>query len=308
MDPAKAGRIVSVHAGVDCGTNSIRLLIKDGEERIDERAQVTRLGRNVHANRVLEQGSIDSTLDVLRDYRAAIESAGAQTVRGVATSAVRDAVNGEEFLRLASEALGAPVELISGDREAQLTFEGAVQSAGLAGSWTVVDIGGGSTELAVGDADGVAAAHSFDVGSVRLTELFADGDPPSRESIERLRLYVVGLIAGSPVVRASLKANARLVAVGGTATSLCAIRLGLRTFSFEGVQGKSLSRAEVDDLIDRFLQTDAATRAKSTGLDPGRADVIVAGAAILSSVMTAIGVEDCRVSATDLLDGLARPW
>lgn len=289
---------------MDCGTNSIRLLVRDGDARLVERATVTRLGRGVHVTRKLADESLQKTYEVLDEYRSEVDSLGAVLVKAVATSAVRDAVNGDAFMAEASKRLGVTVETITGDAEARLTFCGALGGNNMAGPWTVIDIGGGSTEIALGDSNQIQNAHSFDVGSVRLTEMFLPDDPPTFAQLQVLSAYVHGLIDRHEVVVASKSVGAKVCAVGGTATSLSAIAMGFDRFDFDQVNGSQLERSTVAELVDRFMKMTSLERSEATGLDPGRADVIVAGAAILLATMTALDARELRVSAMDLLDGL----
>ncbi|MDP9388171.1 MAG: Ppx/GppA family phosphatase [Actinomycetota bacterium] len=293
-------------AAVDCGTNSTRLLVTDGGPRpLERRMRITRLGQGVDAARRLDPGAVERTLAVLRDYAGEVRRLGAERVRAVATSAVRDAENRAEFLDAAEEALGARPELLDGDEEGRLSFLGATAQLDPAdGPFLVVDIGGGSTEFVVGAAD-PAGALSLDLGCVRVTERFLRHDPPSplelSQAISVVHAYLEDVERELPAV----KEATRLVGLAGTVTTMAAVEIGLMEYDPERIHHFVLTRAAAEDVF-RTLATEArADRVHNPGLEAARADVIVGGAVVLVTIMRHFDFDECLVSEADILDGLA---
>ena len=290
----------------DCGTNTTRLLITDGHEPAAvRRSEITRLGRGVDATGRLDPSAVERTLECLRDYRQAIDDHGPAAVRFIATSAVRDAANRSDFLQPAESILGAVPEVLSGREEAETAFRGAVSELDPAeGPFLVVDIGGGSTELSFGERH-CTGALSLDIGSVRLTEKYVHHDPPRPEELAAClsvtELHLDDAVRAMP----ALGSPCRLVGVAGTITTIAAVELGLDPYDRDRVHHFGLSKDAAEDVF-RTLATEAlADRVHNPGLHPGRADVIVAGACILVKVMRYFDFDECLVSETDLLDGLA---
>jgi exopolyphosphatase/guanosine-5'-triphosphate,3'-diphosphate pyrophosphatase len=285
-----------VIAAVDIGTNSTRLLLGD-----DRRAVITRLGHGVDRTGRLDVAAVERTLVVLRDYGVAIRAAGAE-VRAVATSAARDAVNVEEFLDAAEEALGARPEVLAGEEEGRLAFAGATRDLDPAdGPFLVVDIGGGSTELIVGT-DAPEHVRSLDLGAVRLTEQWLGSDPPTPEelsmavSVVRAHLEEAGrLLPGMTGVRT-------IVGVAGTVTTVAAVELG--RYDPDEVHGFRLSRRAVEDVFRTLATESLEDRRHNPGLQPERADVIVGGCCILAGLLRHLDRDELVVSERDLLDGL----
>ena len=291
---------------VDCGTNTTRLLVTDGQgPAAERRSEITRLGRGVDATGWLDPAAVERTLACLRDYREALDRHHPSAVRVVATSAVRDAANRSEFLDPAEAILGTVPEVLPGREEADLSFRGAVSELDPAGGpFLVVDIGGGSTELSFGTAD-CTDALSLDIGSVRLTEKYIHHDPPRPEELAAC-LSVTELHLDD-AVRAieALSGDCRLVGVAGTITTVAAVELGLAAYDRDRIHHFRLSKEAAEDVF-RTLATEAlADRVHNPGLHPGRADVIVAGACILVRIMRYFDFDECLVSESDLLDGLA---
>ena len=297
-------------AVVDLGTNSTRLLVAEVEDgavlELERRTNVTRLGEGVDAAGRLSDAAVERVIQVLAGYRVAIDQLGAERAIGVATSAVRDADNGDEFRALLSERFGVEVRDIPGEEEARLTFRGATSARAVRDAETMVmDIGGGSTEYVVGHPGSEPRFHtSTRLGSVRQTERLLASDPPLPEELDALRGEARAIVeADVPAeVRESVDAG---IAVAGTATSLAAIDLELDPYDPERVDGHTLSI----DAAERFLSELAALpvdeRREVTGLHPDRAPTIVAGAAILVESMRAFGLETMEVSEADLLHGAA---
>jgi exopolyphosphatase/guanosine-5'-triphosphate,3'-diphosphate pyrophosphatase len=298
-------------AAIDCGTNSIRLLVAeavDGQLRdVTREMRIVRLGEGVDRTGSLAAPAVERTRVALVDYAATIAAAGAQRVRMVATSATRDAANRAEFVAMVHDVLGAEPEVISGDQEAALSFAGAVASLrDLPGPVLVADIGGGSTELVVGSPDGTGGlrSRSMDVGCVRMTERHLHSDPPTpeqiaaavgdvRAAIDRARrdvpLYDVGAFVG----------------VAGTVTTIAAIARDLPEYDAEAIHGSVLSAAQVDDVTARVLAMTHAQRAALPVMHPGRVDVIGGGALILRTLVEATGAAEVIASEHDILDGIA---
>ena len=293
-------------AVVDCGTNTTRLLITDGRGPATERrSAITRLGRGVDASGRLDPVAVERTLACLRDYREAIDRHSPAAVRVIATSAVRDAANRSEFLQPAAEILSTAPEVLSGRQEAELSFRGAVSQLDPSeGPFLVVDIGGGSTELSYG-AQHCTDALSLDIGSVRLTEKYIHHDPPQPEELSAClsvtELHLDDAVRAIP----ALGTGCRLVGVAGTITTVAAVELGLATYDRDRVHHFRLSKDAAEDVF-RTLATEAlAARVHNPGLHPGRADVIVAGVCILVRIMRYFDFDECLVSESDLLDGIA---
>ncbi len=300
-------------AVVDLGTNTCRLLLADVVDgRIaavaSRETQVVRLGQGVDGRGRLAPAAVDRTLACLAGYTAAAAAYRPERSLLFATSALRDAADGERFLRRAEAEHGWPCEVIEGDLEGRLAFRGAV--AGLArpapGRLLVVDIGGGSTEVIVGDgvSGEAVAVRSVDVGAVRLTErCFADDPPSDAQWAAASALVRSALAAASAEVVAAAGAPAVGIGVAGTFTTLVAYVLGLREFRRELVDGYELSRETIRAAIDRFRRLTSAQRAELPGIRPGREDVIPAGALIAAEACRAFGLDALRVSTSGILEG-----
>ena len=306
-------------AAIDCGTNSIRLLVADVPQQgahtdLVRRMEVVRLGQGVDATGRLAADAIERTRAALARYAATARELGATEVRMAATSASRDAANRADFEQMVTATLGRPPDVITGREEAELSFLGATASLAAAAEahgspaprppFLVVDIGGGSTEFVLGDADGVRAARSVDIGCVRLTERHLRGDPPSAREIERteadIRTALAEVAAAVPVGKA-----ATLVGVAGSVTTVAAIALDLPGYDPAAIHG---SRIAVDDVRKVTADLLAATRARRAAMPvmhPGRVDVIGAGALILRVLMDEFGSNEVVVSEHDILDGIA---
>ncbi|MGW0293371.1 Ppx/GppA phosphatase family protein [Streptomyces tuirus] len=305
-------------AAVDCGTNSIRLLVADVDPAtgelvdLDRRMTIVRLGQGVDRTGRLAPEALQRTFAACREYAAIIKEHGAERLRFVATSASRDAENRDEFVRGVLDILGVEPEVISGDQEAEFSFTGATKE--LAGSdhlptpYLVVDIGGGSTEFVVGD-DRVRAARSVDVGCVRMTErhLVRDGvvsDPPSEEQIAAMRADIeAALDLAEQTV--PLREARTLVGLAGSVTTVSAIAQELPEYDSEAIHHSRVSREKVREITDWLLRSTHAERAAVPSMHPGRVDVIGAGALVLLSIMERIGAQEVIVSEHDILDGIA---
>ncbi len=298
-------------AVVDIGSNSTRLLIADvsGDGTVGERerrSEVTRLGEGVDANAKLSDAAIARVTGVLDSYAFAIEKAHCETTVAVLTSAVRDASNGPDFVELVGERYGFQARVIPGEEEAQLTFLGAMSehSAQDGERTVVIDIGGGSTELIIGQGHEVAFHVSTQAGVVRQTERHLPEDPPLPEHLTELASEVRGIINDS-IPPPEREGVTRGIAVAGTATSLAAIDQELDPYDPERVHGYRLALSECDRLLARLAAMTNEQRRGVVGLHPDRAPTIVAGAVMLIEAMRVFGLEAVEVSEHDILRGAA---
>jgi len=292
-------------AAVDCGTNSTRLLVsEDGARTLERRMRITRLGQAVDASRRLAPEAVERTLEVLREYRPVMDDLGVESVRLTATSAARDAENRSEFFEAAEGIVGARPELLEGEEEGRLSFIGATSGLDPAeGPFLVVDIGGGSTELVVGTAEPTAVI-SLDMGCVRLTEKFLHGDPPAPEELSQAISVVHAHLADVEREMPAVKDAARLIGLAGTVTTVAAVELGLQEYDRDRIHHFVLTRAAAEDVFRTLATESRADRIHNPGLEEGRADVIVGGAAILVTIMRHFDLWECLVSEADILDGL----
>lgn len=297
-------------AAVDSGTNSTRLLVVDAAGReVTRRTTITRLGAGVDATGQLDAGALARTLEAIRGYREVWETAGVEPahVRIVATSAVRDAANRDDYLAAVRAATGVDPEVASGDEEARLSFVGASGRVEVAGPLLVIDVGGGSTELVVGSADGrVDAAHSMQVGSVRLTERHLRHDPPTASEVADARRTVEAALDGAAddLGPRGVGAAATVVGVAGTAATLGALSAGADGPDAPAVHGQRIPVGDLDDWSRRLLSMPTAERAALDAVPEGRADVIAAGVLVLAHAVARAGVTELVVSLADNLDGL----
>ncbi len=292
------------YAAIDCGTHSTRLLIGDGR-RTDERLmRITRLGAGVDASGRLAPDAIERVLDCLREYRSVMDGFQIDGVRITATSAARDAANRDELFAPAEAIVGAPVELLTGEEEARLSFLGATSDLDpLDGPFLVVDIGGGSTEFSVGT-DVFAGGVSIDVGCVRMTEQYLESDPPLPEELAScLQVLALHWDDVQREVPASTTA-ATFVGLAGTVSTVAMVEQGLPDYDRDKVHHFRLSKAAAEDVFRTLATESLADRIHNPGLERERADVIVGGCCILVSIMRTFGFDECLVSEADILDGL----
>lgn len=292
-------------AAVDCGSNSVRLILArpDGAA-VERRSVVTALGAGVSAEGRLAPESIERTVAALAGFRGAVEGEGVEAVKFVATAAVRDAVNAEDFLAAAEAAIGVRPEVIDGEREGRLAYAGA--TAGLdpaSGPFLVADLGGGSTEFGFGGKD-CESVHSCGVGSVRLTDQYIHHDPPLPEELHACLSVVESHLDDVVLAVPQVSETACFVGVAGTVATAAAVELGLATYDVAKVHHFELSRAAAEDVFRTLATEDRAARLANPGMHPGRVDVIVAGMCVLVKIMRHFGFESCLVSESDLLDGL----
>jgi len=291
-------------ATIDIGTNTTLLLVAGTDPSVavlEERAEITRLGRGIGREGALDPEAIARTLAVLREYAATARRHGAR-IAAVGTEALRRAPNATAFLGPAAEILGTEVEVIDGEREAALTFRAVVESFPDAhrGQLVVVDIGGGSTEIVLATDGRVEFRTSVPLGSVRLTEAFVRHDPPARADQDAIAAAVDDAVRAVPFS----SRPATLVGVAGTVTSLAAMALELATYDPARVHGHRLSRGDLGRQLARLAAATQAERERIVGLDPRRADVIFAGAVILERIAAAAGVAEVLVSDRGIRWGL----
>jgi exopolyphosphatase/guanosine-5'-triphosphate,3'-diphosphate pyrophosphatase len=295
-------------AAIDCGTNSTRLLVAYPRGPIVESVnRITRLGQGVDQTRRLAPEAIERTLAVLREFKGIIEQHGVSRVRMTATSAARDAVNREEFFAAAEHIVGQRPELLAGDEEGRLSFAGATSDLDPAdGPWLIVDIGGGSTELVVGPGPdgGPAAVRSLDMGCVRLTERFLLSDPPQPEQIEAARRFSSTLLNQAVEEVPAFRGGHSLVGLAGTVSALARLDEQLEVYDRDKLHHHLLTADRVAELCASLGAVSSADRRKRRGMEPGRADVIVGGAVVLSEIMRQFGFTECLTSEADILDGL----
>lgn len=309
-----AGRRAEAVGAIDCGTNSTRLLVAGPDGATLERLMViTRLGAGVDRQRRLAPDAIERTLAVLRDFRSVLDNHGVARVRMTATSAARDAANREDFFGPAAEVIGVRPELLSGEEEGQLSFAGAVAflpDPPPLGPYLIADIGGGSTELAAGDAPAggtprAQGVRSLEVGCVRLTERFFHHDPPIAEELAAARAEVRRQVTAAVADIPALGEAATLVGLAGTVAALAAIDQGLTSYQRERVHHYRLTSGRVEALLADLAAASAAQRRARPEVETARADVIVGGAAVLAELMATLGHDSCLTSEADILDGLA---
>jgi exopolyphosphatase/guanosine-5'-triphosphate,3'-diphosphate pyrophosphatase len=297
-------------AAIDCGTNSIRLLVADVRDGarpelfdVERVMRIVRLGEGVDRTGRLSDAAIERTRVALVDYAAIIEAAGAERIRMVATSASRDAENADLFRAVVRDVLGVEPEVISGDDEARLSFAGAIGGLPVDGPHLVVDIGGGSTEIVLGS-ESVTAARSVDVGCVRLTERHLRSDPPSTDQIAAAEADVRAAVASArrtvPVEQART-----FIGLAGSVTTVTALALGLSAYDPYRIHHARISYDQVAEVTAMLLASTHADRAELPVMHPGRVDVIGAGALVLRVIMAEVAAHEVVASEHDILDGIA---
>ena len=301
-------------AAVDCGTNSIRLLVADldaqagTQTEVLRRMEIVRLGQGVDATGRFAPEALARTFAACDDYAARIRERGARRVRFVATSAARDATNRDEFFDGVRSRFGVEAEIVTGEEEAALSFAGATRAvaqdgAGHPAPYLVVDIGGGSTEFVLGERE-VEAARSVDIGCVRLTERHLTQDPPTAEQIAAARRDIdAGIDLAAAVV--PIHSAKTLVGVAGSVTTISAIAQGLPEYDRERVHLSRISAETVRRVAAELLASTHDQRAANKAIHPGRVDVIAAGSLILAQIVDRLGLSEVVVSEHDILDGIA---
>jgi exopolyphosphatase / guanosine-5'-triphosphate,3'-diphosphate pyrophosphatase len=295
-------------AAIDCGTNSTRLFVVDAKgNSLERQMRITRLGEGVDATGKLSPEAVDRCLSVLTEFREVMDRLGVGRARLAATSAARDASNGDDFLRAAGEITGVQPELLTGIDEARLSMAGAVSDLDPgAGPFLVVDIGGGSTELVEGRSadDPDLAAVSMQIGCVRVTERFLASDPPTAAELSSAESAVLELLDAAIAEQPDLVKARRLVGLAGTVTTLSSLQMGLDEYDRARVHHSVLTLVNAYDWYRTLAAEVRQARLDRAGMVSGREDVIVGGALILAKVMTRFGFDECLVSEADILDGM----
>jgi exopolyphosphatase / guanosine-5'-triphosphate,3'-diphosphate pyrophosphatase len=295
---------------VDLGTNTTRVLVADVEDgrvqELERRTKVTRLGEGVDSTGRLAEGAIERVAATLSDYKALLDELQPERTIALATSATRDASNGDEFRQMLHDRFGLDAHIIPGDEEARLTFLGATAArAPGSGPFVIVDIGGGSTEYVIGTPGTDPTFRvSTQAGSVRQTERHLHEDPPSDEDLLTLRAAIRSILEGAiaPERRRAISGG---IAVAGTATSLASIDQQLVRYDSQKVDGYGLLVEAVDRMLGELVAIPLAERRQVTGLHPDRAPTIIAGAAILLESMRLFELDSIEVSEADILHGAA---
>ena len=295
-------------AAIDCGTNSIRLLIADIDgnnfREVVRDMEIVRLGQGVDETGQFHPDAIARTLAAVDKFAAEIAKRGVEKIRFCATSATRDATNRHLFVDGVRDRLGIELEVISGDEEAALSFAGAIKDLDPSnGPFLVVDIGGGSTEFVFGTST-VEAARSVNIGCVRMTERHFASDPATPEQIEAARSDIQAAIAQAAAVVPITKAKT-LVAVAGTATTVAAAALDLPEYDRYAIHLSRISEQQTHDVATMFATSTREQRLALGYMHPGRVDVIAAGSLVLSEIMKATGASEFVASESDILDGMA---
>jgi exopolyphosphatase/guanosine-5'-triphosphate,3'-diphosphate pyrophosphatase len=290
-------------AAIDCGTNSIKLLIGEAPQVLVRESRMVRLGQGVDTTGLLSEEALARTFGAIDEFAALIAAYDVTRVRFCATSATRDAGNAHVFTDGVRARLGVTPEVLSGDEEAALVFAGAVGHlpAPVDGPVLVVDIGGGSTELVLGT-DGPDSAVSMDIGSVRLHERHLHDDPPTPGQVAVCLADIDGHLDGCPVPLADARS---VIGTSGTIKTLAAAMLALPVYDRDAIAGAELGTAETAAYVDRLVAMTVAERREIPSMHPGRADVIGAGALIWARVLARSGVTSYRVSEADILYGIA---
>ena len=296
---------MSVVAAVDCGTNSTRLLVSEDGRTRERLMRITRLGQGVDATGRLAPDAMERTTAVLTEYREVMDRLGVERVRMTATSAARDAENREDFFAAAEEVVGVRPELLTGLEEGRLAFVGATAELDPAdGPFLVVDIGGGSTEFAVGTEE-CEGALSIDIGCVRLTEKFLHHDPPRPDELSAclsvVQAYLDDVTRDLPGV---LEAKT-FVGLAGTVSTVAAVEQGLVAYDRDAIHHFELTHAAAEDVFRTLATETREQRLENPGMEEARADVIVGGCCVLVKLMRHYGLDTCLVSEADILDGLA---
>jgi exopolyphosphatase/guanosine-5'-triphosphate,3'-diphosphate pyrophosphatase len=304
-------------AAIDCGTNSIRLLVADVDPvrrtltDLDRRLEIVRLGQGVDKTGRLAPEALERTLGALSEYARIIGTSRVDAVRMVATSATRDASNAAEFTHGVVDVLGIEPEVLTGDEEARLSFAGATAEFGAmseppAPPYLVLDIGGGSTEFVLGGTggpDGVAAV-SLNIGCVRMTERHLHADPPSQEQIAAAIADIDAALTEA-AAKVDITQARSLVGLAGSVTTVAAIVLDLPGYDAARTHHARITAAQVRSVTSRLLAQTRAERSAIASMHPGRVDVIGAGALVLDRVMRRFGFAEVVVSEHDILDGIA---
>ncbi|MGI9607367.1 MAG: exopolyphosphatase [Acidimicrobiales bacterium] len=293
-----------VYAAIDCGTNSTRLIVGDGASTFEREMRITGLGRGVDATGRLADDAIERVRVALDEFASIMDRYELAGVRMTATSAARDASNRERFFDVSEKAVGVRPELISGHEEAELSFIGATAELDAAdGPFLVFDIGGGSTEFAIGTTR-MEGGLSTDMGSVRFSEKYIESDPPLPEELVAClsiaEAHIDDVVREVPMVLGARQ----LVGLAGTVSTAAAVEIGLLEYDRDQIHHFRLDRPAIEDVFRTLVTESRADRLHNPGLEPGRVDTIVGGMCILARIVRYFDAEDVLVSESDILDGL----
>lgn len=288
-------------ASIDIGTNSVKLAVAEVEDQsikdvILERTEITRLGEHVNKTNILQREAMDRTIKIIKDFKLEADNLGVQKIIAVATSAMRDAQNRDEFIKRVNEAINIELRVATGDEEAELTFMGTCSDPQLFSKRLVlVDVGGGSTEFILGQNAIIEDKFSINTGCVRLTEEFIHSDPINTDDIQNVFRTIISLFY-SRLSRIDMNER-ELVGVGGTITTLAAIHQGISDYRVDSIHRYIMSKEDIVSLLSYLKRMSLEERKKVQGLHPKRADIIVAGAAIFSTIMEILKAREIIVSA-----------
>lgn len=298
-------------AAIDIGTNTVRLFIADVVENqlktVVREAIITRLGEGVDKARRFRPAAVERTLTVLDKYAQELKDKEVESVRVVATSAARDAQNGQEFIEQVKERFGWQADILSGQEEGMLAFLGATSDFPFPQPYSrpvLIDVGGGSTELACGQGMSLQKLHSLDIGSVRLTEMFIRNDPPIEDEVAKIKAYIREQT--DKLLAEICEEDSDLIAMGvaGTITTLSAIKQKMTVYDSDKVHLSTLTVPDIETILDQLMGVPLKERKKMAGLEPKRADVIIAGTIITLEILRGLKLDELTVSEHDLLDGL----
>ncbi len=299
-----------LHAAIDIGTNTVLLLVasKNGKglEPLREEQRIPRLGKGVDASGNLSDASIDRVIEALKEYSEILNTdfPNIKTLSVTATSAVRDAANRNYFIKKVKDESGFSIRVLSGTEEAELTFLGALSMIPDTDIATVIDIGGGSTEIAYGKKEQLLDSHSFNMGSVRYTERFIKSDPPKKEQVISCRNEIKKILHTRPFHLDQDKGRLNLIGVAGTVTSLAYIDLNLSSYDIEKINGYRLSRRDIKEWVAKISMTKVSTlEERYPQVMKGRAEVILAGLLILDEFMDYYGITEVMVSTGGIRHG-----
>ncbi|MDO4793828.1 MAG: Ppx/GppA phosphatase family protein [Filifactor alocis] len=294
-------------ASIDIGTNSMRLLIADDSEELSNRKKyvdITKLGYGVDANGYIDEDTMQRNLKALQQFVSFAQREEVEVVEVIGTSALRDSKNRKEFVLRAKEMTGVDVRVIEGSEEAGLGFCGAVSSLQKKGYVLLIDIGGGSTEFILGSqSEGILFSKSLDIGALRMTEKFISGDVPSKKELNEMQTYIKREILPlkKEIKRYPLE---EVVGIGGTITTFSAMLQGLRVYNSDKVHHSHLAFEQVEELLELLATKTLEERMMVDGLQPKRADIIIAGGMILKTVMQEFNIDKIVVSEHDNLEGM----
>ena len=292
------------YAAIDCGTNSTRMLIANKFETLDRQMKITRLGQGLDQSGELSNQAMSRVIDALKDFRRSLDKHEVSEVRMVATSAARDASNSEDFFNKVESILGVRPELLTGEEEGRLSFQGAIAELDPSqGPFLILDIGGGSTEFVFGS-EKAENVYSSQIGCVRLTEEFFENDPPLPEELHACLSVVGGHVDDALREIPNIGDEVTLVGLAGTVSCIAAIEIGLEKYDREKIHHFHLSKDAVEDVFRTLATENKFERMSNPGLEEDRADVIVAGTAILVKVMRQLQLTECLVSESDIMDGI----